>query len=100
MNMRKLTEEEAIKLSCPKSFDNKIYEHGFKCKASKCFAWYEVDSRIEREDHSGSKEMMYNEGVERRQKVKREGPSGCTGILILEARGTCGLIYPEIKRRL
>uniref|UniRef100_A0A6M3JMY9 Uncharacterized protein n=1 Tax=viral metagenome TaxID=1070528 RepID=A0A6M3JMY9_9ZZZZ len=91
--MRKLTEEEARKIICPKfSFKNNDTDYIY-CSASKCFAWYEVDPKIEREDHSGANENMLRLSVQRNQRVKRTGPIGCLGLLTLEAQGTCIKLY-------
>jgi hypothetical protein len=55
-------------------------------------AWTEVEPEMKREDHSGAKEIMHIERSQRERgaEVRREGPDGSTGFLILDARGYCG----------
>lgn len=60
-----------------------------KCFGKSCFAWTKTDNRIEREDHSGGKEMMHKQAFDREQELKREGPAGSLGVWVLEERGTC-----------
>lgn len=88
--MRKLTNDQALKVTCPFTLNK---ENPEKCLGQTCFAWTKTDSRIEREDHSGGKEMMYKTAFDREQEVKREGPPGSLGRWVLEERGTCNRIY-------
>lgn len=89
--MRIVTEEKARNLMCIRrsSIDGRK-----NCIGSHCFSWLEINPRIEREDHSGGKQMMQAASSKRGfQKIKRTGPVGSLGILILEAQGTCGEIH-------
>jgi len=55
-------------------------------------AWEEVYGRIEREDHSGAAGQMHELCLKRGisgNEIKREGPYGSCGRLIMEARGVC-----------
>ncbi len=89
--MKKVTVAESTKITCPF-----IQKHGeaIQCINEKCFAWEVVDERIEREDHSGAREMMYKIRLERKQEITRKGPPGSCGYLILEERGTCVRLFP------
>jgi hypothetical protein len=82
-----MTIDEAKIKSCPfkKDFDY--------CNPSNCMAWKEIQSRIEREDHSESRLILNNEAIKRRTYVKRSGGPGCSGIIYIEARGYCRRIY-------
>jgi len=91
------TEEEANKIQCP--FMNEYFPHKTnKCVASNCMAWVEYEPRVERENHSNAFILMNELARERETSVKREGPNGCTGLLIIEARGFCGRIFKEFEK--
>jgi hypothetical protein len=82
--MKLMTEPEAKEKICPDLVT-------FKCMLGRCMAWNIVENRVEREDHSGAKQLMYEE-LRRRSigaEVKRSGPDGCQGIYYIEARGYC-----------
>lgn len=87
--MQLFAEEEAKQRQCPH-----VHDLG-TCIGSACMGWVQTQRRIERENHSGGSAMMQSLGVKRGQRVKREGPNGCTGILVLEARGYCGCNHYE-----
>lgn len=91
--MRKLTEEQAAKIVCPFTLGSDKLQ---KCFGKSCFAWTKIDNRIEREDHSGGKEMMHKQAFDREQELKREGPAGSLGVWVLEERGTCGRLTIEV----
>ncbi|MFW6310843.1 MAG: hypothetical protein ACOC1K_01260 [Nanoarchaeota archaeon] len=87
--MKPIEHEEAIQKVCPFSKQN-------KCLGNGCMAWKEVNPRIKREDHSGGKDMMIqHRGKRGFQEIKREGPPGSLGVLILESQGVFELIYKE-----
>jgi len=89
--MKPITHKEAVKKECP--INN--FEH---CIGEKCMAWKEINPRIEREDHSGGREMIAEQRSKRGyQEIKREGPPGSTGVLILESQGICELVDKEKK---
>jgi len=88
-----MTEEEASKRGCPYILNKQGYPK--KCNPE-CMSWIMPRKRIEREDHSGAREIIQNEARERGyQKIKREGPHGCNGFLILEAQGFCLRLWKE-----
>jgi hypothetical protein len=83
MGMTPIEHERAKTKICPfnPSWNN--------CKGKDCMAWKVVNPRIEQENHSGGKEMMFKERARRNfQEVKKEG-IGSTAILILEEQGVC-----------
>ena len=71
--------------------DQKGLEELQFCIEDKCAHWRQLHSRVEREDHSGGKEMIFKHGVETNRVPRREGPGGSTGYWILDASGYCGL---------
>lgn len=91
--MRKLTEEQAARIVCPFTLEKDIPHN---CYCRDCFAWTKTDNRVEREDHSGGKEMMYKQAFDRDQELKREGPPGSLGIWVLEERGTCARLANKV----
>ena len=93
--MRKLTEEEAKNTRCPFKTTTESRETYFEpCDGKRCMAWTKTDNRIEREDHSGGREMMYKSAFDRGQELKREGPPGSLGVWVLEELGTCVRLFP------
>lgn len=87
--MKPIEHEEAVKKACP-------FAKRERCLGEKCAAWKEINPRIEREDHSGGKDMMVQQRGKRGfQEIKREGPPGSLGVLILESQGVCELIDKE-----
>ncbi|MFW6046303.1 MAG: hypothetical protein ACOCP4_00670 [Candidatus Woesearchaeota archaeon] len=91
--MKPITHEEARNKICPFSLKSDNVEY---CFGTECMCWKEINPRIEREDHSGGKEMMLQKRNERGfQEIKREGPHNSLGVLILEAQGVCELIDKE-----
>jgi len=81
--------DEAVKKRCP-------FKIAPNCVASECMAWQKSFDRIEREDHSGgASSYMQSTALSRRQTIKREGPSGCSGIMILEEAGYCARCAQE-----
>lgn len=60
------------------------------CQGNDCMAWQVLHPRVEREDHSGANQMMLQEAVKTQRTLKREGPPGSMGYLILEEVGVCG----------
>jgi len=88
-----MTEEEASKKGCPYILNKQGYPK--KCNPE-CMSWITARKEISREDHSGAREVIQNEARERGyQKIKREGPHGCNGFLILEAQGFCLRLWKE-----
>lgn len=81
------TVEEAQERLCPFEFETEAH-----CAADKCMAWVEAESRVTREDHSGAAQMMNELAMKRNTLARREGPAGCSGTLILDARGYCARI--------
>ena len=84
-----MTEEKSKQKRCPKC-------HCEPCKASECMWWEELHPRMEREDHSGAGAYMstaimniHKQFGGKVPEIKREGPPGCQGILVIEARGCC-----------
>lgn len=61
------------------------------CIKSECAHWQKLHSAIEREDHSGGKELIFEEAVRTNRTPYREGPGGSTGYWKLDASGYCGL---------
>ena len=90
-SMIPITHKEAIEKYCPFIV---IKEKNIKCLGHNCIAWKEINPRIEREDHSGGKQMIYEQRSRRNmQEIKRSGPIGSTGIFILDAQGVCLRLY-------
>lgn len=91
--MRVVDTVDAYRVLCP------FQPGGFlACRGKECMAWRVVNNRIEREDHSGAKVLMYAQAANRHQIVKRTGPPGSLGILILEEQGVCARLYPSIHK--
>lgn len=61
------------------------------CIKSECALWRELHPTVEREDHSGGREMIFKVGRETTRTPYREGPGGSTGYWKLDASGYCGL---------
>lgn len=70
-----------------------------RCYASGCIAWQVAFSRVEREDHSDGSLHIQEYGSKTGRMARREGPSGSTGIWILDEVGYCERlqIKEEIK---
>ena len=93
---RRIETSELGNIRCPFKVVKELRETYFEpCIGKKCMAWLVTDTRIEREDHSGAKETMFDIGCRRGQEVKRKGPPGSLGIFYLEERGTCVKLYPQ-----
>ncbi len=93
-----MTKEEASKRNCSYLID----KFGFprKCSTDKCMSWIEARKRIEREDHSGARDVIQNEARARGfQEVKRDGPSGSLGYLYLEAQGFCLRLWRNLYEK-
>jgi len=89
-----MTEKEASEKKCPYQIDKFGYPR--KCSSDKCMSWITARKEISREDHSGAREVIQTEARERGyQKIKREGPHGCNGFLILEAQGFCLRLWKD-----
>ena len=90
--MKPITCSEAFSRMCP------FMQDGMKCRGTQCMAFQEVHPRIEREDHSGGKEMIWEQASKRGyQKVQREGPPGSTGFFYLEALHVCERLNNNCK---
>jgi len=87
--MRKVTEEEAKNIRCPFKVATQPNTHFKLCDGKDCMAWSVTEKRVEREDHSGAKQLMYDLSRTRDQELKRKGPPGSLGVWVLEERGTC-----------
>jgi len=61
------------------------------CNEERCALWRQLHPATSREDHSGGKEMIFDEGRKTNRHPRREGPGGSTGYWILDASGYCGL---------
>ena len=86
--MKLITENESEQLICP--VINSI------CLGHKCMAFDLIHPNITRENHSGGKQMMYEQRSKRGgQEFRLEGPDGCDGLLILDALYTCVSLYPK-----
>jgi len=85
--MKLFTEYDARQRLCPWMF-----EMVQTCACKGCMAWVEVYPKVERENHSGAKEMMLREGILKRggQQIRFEGPDNSSGYIILDALGFCG----------
>lgn len=85
------TETEASAIKCPVNKIDSTY-----CISKECMAWREVECRIKRENHSGADKLMLDAQIKRGSgaRVRKEG-HGCTGYLILDARGYCELLHKE-----
>lgn len=59
------------------------------CAVGKCMAWRVVHDRIEREDHSGARNVLNDYALATGRHVRREGPPGSMGRLILDEAGLC-----------
>lgn len=93
-----MTEEEAKQKWCPFARDAESNAAGYtttnttaKCIGSECMAWREKHPRMQREDHSGARDVMIAEAVKTGRTMQRNGPAGSLGILYLDAVGYCGL---------
>lgn len=69
---------------------NEMDELGI-CIKDECGHWCQLHPATSREDHSGGKEMIFDEGRKTNRHPRREGPGGSTGYWILDASGYCGL---------
>ena len=87
--MKPMTEEEAVKKWCPFTMSN---ENPNKCKGHRCMAWKVVHEAIEREHHSGARDMILKLAVESNRIMKRTGPAGSYGKLQLDEVGVCGML--------
>jgi len=94
--MKYLTEQQANKKMCPLAMMSSR-DNITSCQGSRCALWVEVLGRVEREDHSNGYANMAELACSRNQVTRREGPSGCGGLIILDAIGCCGLIYKGEK---
>lgn len=98
--MKLLTVPIAKKKSCPHF--SAVAGQRVLCNPDDCMAWEEMESLVEREDHSGGRDVL-NECASRRRldcpgvEIQRKGGPGSTGILFIEARGVCRKLYPRIN---
>lgn len=100
-----VTEEQAKTKWCPfarvpfgnrtvngnRGFDGHPDESKALCIGSACMAWRELHPRQTREDHSGASIDMASIASKTNRIVRREGPHGSYGRLVLDAVGYCGL---------
>lgn len=91
--MKPVTPNEAAGKLCPFTFNG--HRAADKCVAGMCMAWRVVHPRDEREDHSGAGQFMASEGVRTKRLVRREGPQGSMGRLVLDEVGVCARLEPE-----
>jgi hypothetical protein len=90
-DMKTFTDEQARRKKCPMMSSQEYFQH---CQGEDCMLWVEVHGRVEREDHSGAPEHMSKLCLDRGisySEIKREGPCGSYGRLVIEARGVCSL---------
>jgi len=84
--MKPVTYEEAEKKLCPFYSDA---NRETRCLTSRCMAWDEVEGELRREDHSGANKWCCDVQSKRHQRPRREGPGGCYGEWVFDARGIC-----------
>lgn len=88
--MKAITIEEATKKTCPFSIEGSNAETPVcKCSGHECMAWHETQPVEQREDHSNAQEWVSMASTRRNQRVRREGPSGCSGMYVFDALGVC-----------
>lgn len=86
-----MTKEEASKTLCPYSHDGNGMMR--TCDTNQCQSWLTYHPEVEREDHSGAKEMIHKIGMETQRRPVRQGPPGSTGYWKLEATGFCQRLW-------
>lgn len=91
--MKPQTPDQAAARFCPFTFGDQ--RGASTCLAGRCMAWRIVHERVEREDHSGARDVMNKHALDTRRHVSRKGPQGSSGILILEEVGVCARLNPS-----
>ena len=93
-----MTEKEAKTRWCPMVRRNVGWnrdmmhgkvDDGCFCIASDCMMWRWECKEIKREDHSGGRELIYEEAAKRGTSPRRE--VGSFGMWIVDALGHCGM---------
>jgi len=90
-----MTNDEASQKLCPYAFD--IDGSSMEtCAPNTCMAWIVANQRVEREDHSGARDVMQKIAATRNgQEIKREGPPGSLGRVYLESQGFCLRLWKD-----
>lgn len=85
--MKPQTKAQAEKRVCPFTFGGR--QPADMCSTTACMAWETVHEEIRREDHSGAGYVMNDHALKTGRHVRREGPQGSLGFLILDEVGVC-----------
>lgn len=85
--MKPATEKEVLSRYCPFTFG--VQGGASKCIAGLCMAWRVVHCAHRREDHSGAREMLMNEGQKTGRLARREGGPMSSGFWVLDEVGVC-----------
>lgn len=92
--MKPIKNEDAKAKWCPFGVGYVESNGGYKCAAEGCMAWRQVYSGERREDHSGADTFMLQLASKTGRILRREGPRGSYGFLILDAVGCCARLVP------
>ena len=92
-----MTTKEAETKICPFKF-HEVNKYAQQCLGSNCMAWVNQQNKIKREDHSGGSARMAELAMNRGARVRREGASGCMGMLVIDARGYCSRIHQSYEK--
>lgn len=91
--MKPMTHNDALNKFCPFKFDSGLVTR--TCSGNGCMAWNVVHPELVREDHSGANSIVLKEAVRTHRIMRREGPAGSYGKLILDEVGICSRLASE-----
>jgi hypothetical protein len=85
--MKPQTQDEAASRFCPFTFGDQ--RGASTCLAGRCMAWRVVHAQHRREDHSGAREHLMEQGVKTGRTARREGGPMSSGFWVLDEVGVC-----------
>lgn len=85
--MKPQTPDKAASRYCPFTFSDQ--RAASTCLAGRCMAWHIVHEKVQREDHSGARDVINDYGLQTNRIPRREGGPMSSGFWILDEVGIC-----------